>query len=351
MKRPTIKDIAKAAGVSITTVSLVLNKKAAKIPAATKKRIERIAKEAGYRPYQVAVSLVKKRSNTIGLIIPDIGNVFFSHIAKGIGEVCSEAEKTLFLCNTGDIKEKDTEYIKLLADNGVEGIIYIMSRDNNEKSASKAVKALQNSNIPFILLDRFVETALCPQVYLNHRKGGYIATKHLIDLKHKKIACITGPKQMPSSKQRFQGFIDACEEAKIEYDEKLIYEGGFTLDSGVAAIDYFEKREYTALFACNDLSAFGACKRLTELGKKVPEDVSVVGYDDVVYASLMAVPLTTVHQPVYEMGKLAVNRLFSLMKNYNKNSEKTHKMDNNTKMTDIIIEPKLVVRKSTIACG
>ena len=282
--RATIKDIAADTGLSVTTVSLVLNGKAYKIPDDTKKRIMEAAKRLNYRPNQLAVSLVKKRSKTIGLIIPDIGNVFYAHMVKGIEECCRESGRTLILCNTNDRHERDMEYIHLLADQGVDG-------------------------------------------------------SHLAELGHKRIACVTGPARLADSGRRLKGYVRALEEFQIPFDETLIYEGDYTMECGTRAVDALMPHGFTAVFACNDLSAFGVCRQLSKYNLKVPEDVSVVGYDDVLYAEMMAVPLTTVRQPVYEMGVESVKRLISQIKG--KKSE--------NKIT--VFEPKLMIRSSTVGMG
>ncbi|ADL05801.1 LacI family DNA-binding transcriptional regulator [Lacrimispora saccharolytica] len=337
--RATIKDIAADTGLSVTTVSLVLNGKAYKIPDDTKKRIMEAAKRLNYRPNQLAVSLVKKRSKTIGLIIPDIGNVFYAHMVKGIEECCRESGRTLILCNTNDRHERDMEYIHLLADQGVDGIIYVMSRESDETAGKQSVELLGQLQMPFVLLDRFLTDADCGEIILDHELGGYLAGRHLAELGHKRIACVTGPARLADSGRRLKGYVRALEEFQIPFDETLIYEGDYTMECGTRAVDALMPHGFTAVFACNDLSAFGVCRQLSKYNLKVPEDVSVVGYDDVLYAEMMAVPLTTVRQPVYEMGVESVKRLISQIKG--KKSE--------NKIT--VFEPKLMIRSSTVGMG
>ncbi|WP_333647930.1 LacI family DNA-binding transcriptional regulator [Lacrimispora sp.] len=337
--RATIKDIANDTGLSVTTVSLVLNGKAYKIPDDTKKRIMESARKLNYRPNQLAVSLVKKRSKTIGLIIPDIGNVFYAHMVKGIEECCRQYGKTLILCNTNDLHERDMEYIHLLADQGVGGIIYVMSRECGEAAGRKAVRLLEQLQMPFVLLDRFLTETDCAEVILDHEMGGYLAARHLAELGHKRIACVTGPQNLADSARRLKGYARALQEFHIPFNENLVYEGDYTMECGARAVTALMEHEFTAIFACNDLSAFGVCRQLAGYGKRVPGDISVVGYDDAFYTEMLAVPLTTVRQPVYEMGVESVKQLISQIKG--KKAEKSH----------TVFKPELIVRSSTVGVG
>ncbi len=337
--RATIKDIANDTGLSVTTVSLVLNGKAHKIPEDTKKRIMESAQKLNYRPNQLAVSLVKKRSKTIGLIIPDIGNVFYAHMVKGIEECCREYGRPLILCNTNDLHERDMEYIHLLADQGVDGIIYVMSRESDETAGKESVRLLEQLQLPFVLLDRFLTDVDCAEIILDHELGGYLAAKHLAELGHKRIACVTGPANLADSERRLKGYARALQEFDIPFDEKLVYEGDYTMECGERAVAALMQHGFTAVFACNDLSAFGVCRQLSQYHKKVPEDISVIGYDDALYADMMAVPLTTVRQPVYEMGVESVKRLISQIKK--------KKVENKI----AVFEPKLMIRSSTVGIG
>lgn len=333
--RTTIKDIAVVTGLSVTTISLVLNGKAHKIPEETKKRILEAAKDMHYRPNQLAVSLVKKRSKTIGLIIPDIGNIYFANMAKGIDEACREQGRTLILCNSSDRHDRDIEYINMLADKGADGIIYIMAKDSTLSKAVQAVKLMEGLKVPYVLLDRGLDSMEYPAISTDHEKGGYLAARHLIELGHRKIACVTGPIGMSGAQRRLRGLLSAMVEYQIPIDLNLISEGDYTSEGGAAAVDQLIQHEFTAIFACNDASAYGVCRRLKHYGKSVPGDVSVVGYDDVFYAEMLEVPLTTVHQEVYSMGFESVRQLLKVIKQ----KEKMEK--------SVVFEPELVLREST----
>ena len=170
--RTTIKDIANFTGFSVTTVSLVLNNKANRIPQSTRNAILDAAEELNYHPNQVAVGLVKKRTQTIGLIISDVSNVFFSTLAKGVEDTCRKQGWNLILCNTNDKHERDLSYIQVLADKGVDGIIFCMARDSDKKRAQESIGLLEKLKISFVMIDRYVEASVCSSVIVNHRQGG-----------------------------------------------------------------------------------------------------------------------------------------------------------------------------------
>ncbi len=260
-------------------------------------------------------------------------------MVKGIEECCREYGRTLVLCNTNDLHKRDIEYIRFLADQGVDGIIYVMSRESDETAGKESVRLLEQLQLPFVLLDRFLTDVDCAEVILDHEMGGYLAARHLAELGHKKIACVTGPANLADSERSLKGYARALQEFHIPFDERLVYEGDYTMECGERAVTALMQYGYTAVFACNDLSAFGVCRQLSQYHKKVPVDISVVGYDDVLYAEMMAVPLTTVRQPVYEMGVESVKRLISLIKK--------KKVDNKT----AVFEPKLIIRSSTMGIG
>jgi len=291
--RATIKDIAAATGFSVTTISLVLNGKGYKISDETKNQILAKARELNYRPNQLAVSLVKRQSKTIGFIVPDISNVYFANMARAIDEACREM-------------------------------------------AAEEIDYLESIHIPYVVVDRIPELRNCPAVGTDHEIGGYLAARHLLSLGHRRIACVVGPHatQM-DSEARYHGYCRAMEEAGIPVDERLVCAGEYTQEGGAAAVEKLISQDFTAIFACNDASAYGVCRKLKEYRKKVPEDVSVVGYDDVFYARMLEVPLTTIRQQVREMGREAVRLLLKQIREHKRPESK------------VIFAPELVVREST----
>lgn len=333
--RVTIKDIARETGFSVTTISLVLNNKADKIPAKTKCIILEAAERMKYRPNQLAVGLVKKQSKTIGLIIADIRNVYFSNLARGVEDECRKNGWNLILCNTNDKCERDKEYIQILASKGVDGILFVMAADSKERSVIENINLMNKFNMPYLFLDRRMEGVTCPFISVDNIKGGYLATRHLIELGHKKIACVTGPFNLSDSKERLQGYKNAIAEAGITFDQKLIFPGSYKWEDGIASVEHLSGQEYTAIFTFNDMSAYAVCKTLKQKQVSIPADISVVGYDNIFFSEIAEIPLTTINQPIYEVGLCAVRELLNCIKNKCQMKE------------DIIMEPTLVIREST----
>ncbi|MHC1773704.1 MAG: LacI family DNA-binding transcriptional regulator [Flexilinea sp.] len=333
--RATIKDIAEDTGFSITTISLVLNNKATSIPKATKEIIIKSAKDHGYRPNQLAVGLLKKQTKTIGLIISDIRNVFFSTLAKAIEDECHRNGRNLILCNSNDEHQRDIDYINVLADKGVDGIIYGMSLDTDYEKAIECYKLMDELHLPFVMVDRYFDSLNYFSVSTDHYYGGYLAAKHLIDRGYRRIACVTGPKHLQDSKDRLNGYKTALQEVGIHYDPEIIYEGQYTVNSGAEAMELMKDKDISAIFAFNDMTAFGVYNYAKKLNISIPNDIALVGYDDIFFSEILEVPLTTVHQPITEMGVASVQLLLSLTK-----GEKIAKRN-------ISLKPTLIIRKST----
>lgn len=332
----TIKDIAQATGLSVTTVSLVLNQKADKIPERTKELVQKTAKEMNYRPNQIAISLVKKKTKTLGLLIPDIRNSFFSMLAKEVEDECHKMGWTMILCNTGDQHHRDLEYIDVLASKNVDGVIYCMASDTTLEKFQEVHELLQIYKLPFIMIDRTYDLKNVHAAKIDNKLGGFLATEHLISLGHSKIACITGPMNLMDTQARLSGYKDALEKHGIVFNENLIYHGNYQMSGGVHGITELKQQEFTAVFAFNDLMAFGAYKALKQMKKKIPEDVSLVGYDDIVFSEMLEVPLTTIRQPIGKAGKLAVRFIIDYI-------------DDPSSAEEVpMLSPKLIKRDSTM---
>lgn len=334
--RATIKDIAKKSGFSVTTVSLVLNNKATKIPYRTIKIIKDTAREMDYRPNQLAVSMVTKRTNSIGLIISDVSNAFFARMTKIIEGTCLSLDWNLILCDTNDSHDTEIKYIEMLMDKGIDGIIFSASYETGEENGLSALTLLHQSKVPFVLVDRYVRNCCCPAFTVDNILGGYLATKHLCEIGHREIAVITGPMSLKECRDRLAGYKKALKEFLIEYNEDLVYNGDFSCSSGKCGIDYLDTVRYTAVFAFNDIMALGAYSQLRNSGRNVPQDISLVGYDDVFPEDVISIPLTSVHQPVEKIGSEAVRTLVSLLNNNEICNEEVH-----------IFEPTLSVKGTT----
>lgn len=334
MVRATIKDIAEQAGVSITTVSLVLNGKELRIAAATKRKIIKIANDLNYRPNKLAVGLITKKTSTIGLIVPDISNSFFGELAKGAENEAANCNYNIILSNTNDKSNKDLEYMNILLDRGVDGIIMVPSSNSADENSKKCYQLMEQCQKPFILVDRIKMGDKYSSVSIDHEMGGYQATKHLIENGHTMIGCITGPLGMLNSRLRFIGYKKALEDYKIPYKASFVAEGNFHVADGERLAAGLFDQKVTAIFAFNDLMAYGVYNAAAKLGYKIPEDISVVGFDDLFYSGIMEVPLTTIHQPSYEMGEAAVKKIVELL------------MDTNASNESITYKPELIIRSS-----
>lgn len=333
--KATIKDIASLVGVSVTSVSLVLNNKPNTISDATKKRIFEVAKKLNYRPNQMAKSLVTKRSKMIGLIVPDIGNNFFADLAKKIENESQKFDYSLILANSNNSLSETIKYIDQFISRGVDGLVIAFYTDEKQNDKEKLIEILNNYEVPIVTVDSWIKGLNMPGVSVHHSQGGYIATKHLIKQGHKKIGCITGMKGNYSSDRRLKGYMLALKEANISVSEEFIEEGSYQYDSGYSAAFKLIENGVTAIFACNDLMAYGAYQAIKEKNLKVPEDISVVGFDDLLFSKMLSVPLTTVNQDVFALGSKATE----LIIDYIENRLTKHEFHR--------LEPKLVVREST----
>lgn len=313
--RVTIKDIAQASGFSLATVSLVLNNRPSRISKETKEKIIAIAKEMGYRPNSVAVSLKTRRSYTLGLIIPDIRNDYYANYAKGLEDACQEQGWTVMLCSTNYNPDRELKYIETLCSRNIDGISVVATPANDTKYSYAGRDLILSTKTPLVQMDLTGYKEPMNAVISNHVKGGYMATKHLISLGHKKIAFITGPSYLEGSQSRLTGCQNAFADHGLTWDSEMVYEGNYTYAAGSDAIDYFSDKQYTAVFAFNDLMACGVYNGLGKYNLSVPEDISVVGYDDHFVSSILSVPLTTVRQPIYEMGKAAAAILINASEN------------------------------------
>jgi LacI family transcriptional regulator len=328
----TIKDIARITNVSATTVSRVLNNKHEGVSLETRQRILDTIRELDYKPNAIARGLVTKKTNTIGIIIPDISNQFFSDIARGIEDGASDHGYNVFLCNTDDKLDKESKYINALKEKCVDGIIFASSSMPNIKIISELIKG----SIPVVVVDRHVEIENVYGIYTDNFRGGYIATKHLIDLNHKKIGCITGPLGNHNSKERLDGYKQALLDSCITFNEDLVAEGNYKINGGMKAAEkLIRNKQITALFVSNDLMAYGAYKAIKAAGLNIPEDISIVGFDDTELSQIIEPELTTIRQPAYQMGIEAERALIKII------SGKSVKDRNKS------FSPNLIIRKST----
>jgi len=333
--KKTITDIAKEANVSVTTVSFVLNNKTETVSDKTAERIRKIAAKYHYAPNHMAIGLVTKKTKTIGLIVPDISNNFFSELAKSVEEHCNNSGYSLVLSNTNNQPQKDFEMVELMNNRGIDGLLIAFSQTDKDGEKDRFVNMLEQMDRPVVAVDSKLEGITLPGVSIDHAKGGYIATKHLLDLGHKRIGCITGPDNFYTAERRLLGYREALESKNIPYDDNLVIAGNYQYQGGYEAAKILLKQNVSAIFASNDLMAYGAYRAIQEADLSIPKDISVVGFDDLVFSEILTVPLTTIHQSTGELGKKAWELLHERLDN------------KNTGADYVELEPSMVIRNST----
>jgi LacI family transcriptional regulator len=307
-----MRDVAERAGVSVTTVSHVINE-TRPVSDELRQRVLAAIDELGYQPNVLARSLRRGETHTIGMIVPDSANPFFAELARGIEDTSFEHGYNLILCNSDGDLDKELIYADVLTEKQVDGILFVAAGVSTDH-----IRALQERRIPVVIVDREIPDVSVDQVLTDNARGGWLATRHLLELGHRCIGCITGPSDVTPSAERVTGYRQALSEGGIPVDEVLIVKGDFQYESGYRAARQILARDDppTAIFTCNDLMAVGAISAAVEMGRQVPVNLSVVGFDDVRLASFANPPLTTIVQPKYEMGVLATTMLLERMRNH-----------------------------------
>lgn len=336
--RATQEDVAKMAGVSQAMVSYVVNNNpTVKIPEETRQRILETMQKLSYVPNASARGLRSGKTRTIGLVVPDNSNPFFAEFARIIEDYGFENGYSLILCNSDyDIKKENT-YIDVMLAKQVDGMIFISSGKNEEIQTK-----LSDCQIPHVIVGREISGSCTDTVTIDYQQGAYLATKYLLDLGHSKIACITGPAQFSSSSQRLDGYFQALHEVGLPIDMKLVVQGDFRIHGGEESMAQLLELlpRPTAVFVCNDLMAIGVIQAARRFGVRVPDELSVVGFDDIPLARSMYPSLTTIAQPITEIASIAMNMLLKQI--YNTPEDfKTKKVD------QIRLQPSLVIREST----
>ena len=326
-----IKDVALHAGVSVTTVSHVVNGTRF-VSEVARQRVEAAVRELGYVPSAVARSLKHNTTRTFGMVIPNNSNPYFAEIIQGVEARCFAAGYNVILCNSNDDPERQAAYLRVLAEKRIDGLIFVVTGSDAVVRAT-----LGGINTPLVLLDREVSGISSDLVEVNHVLGSQMATQHLLELGHPRVACISGPPGLSPSSQRRAGWKDALDKAGVERKESDLARGDFTARGGYLAMQTLLKRRPrpTAVFACNDLMAFGALAAAREAGIAVPQQLSIVGFDDIELAAFSAPPLTTVAQPKLEIGTLAAELLLERVNTSRSESRR------------VILDPEIKVRGTT----
>lgn len=304
----TIKDVASKAGVSISTTSYALNN-SSRVSEKTKARILKVAQELDFHPNGTARNLKMQKTNTIGFFVNDLGGPFYSELIQGVQEIASSNGYDLIIC--GNYGQNDSTVNKFLMGRRVDGAI-ILAPGISDDILLKVAK----SNFPIIVLDRDLKAECIYSVLIDNEKGAYEAVNHLVGQGYHHILYLSGPDDSYDNKKRFYGYLRTLEANSIVYDEKWYIKGKFTEQSGYNAVTKLIETGNIpeAIFSANDEMAIGAIRALENKGYKVPEDVAIVGFDDIRLSSYIQPKLTTVKHPKYELGILASHMLFRALK-------------------------------------
>jgi LacI family transcriptional regulator len=328
----TIQDVAKRAGVAPITVSRFINNNGY-CSQETRVRVEAAIAELGYVPNRLASGLRSKRTNTLALVLTDITNPFFTTIARGVEDTASDAGYMVVFCNTDESITEEKKYLRMLLEQRVDGIILVPALNTND-----LVTYIQEHDTPIVLLDRRVSGVKADAVRCDSEAGAYELTRLLISLGHKHVTVISGPRGTSTSDDRVAGSRRALTEANLELSADQEFYGAFTQTSGYEmtrqALAVTPKP--TAIFAANNFIAIGALKALQDLAVRVPEDVALVGFDDLPPALITFPFLTVAAQPAYEMGCRATEILLARLSAPQK-----------TEFREIVLPAEIVIRQSS----
>jgi LacI family transcriptional regulator len=328
----SIRDVARLAGVSVTTVSRVINRRG-RTSKATEEKVWRAIEILQYRPNLLAQGLRSQKTRLLGLLVPDIDSPFFARLARYIEEAAYQRGYNLILCNVGEDPKKERHYLEVLLQRQVEGIIFPRVSDE-----SLLFRIPSLSRVPYVVLDRTLEHEEAPTVKLDNLAAGALAASHLLELGHKKFACISGPQKITVCRERLEGFLARLAQEGIPSHDVLVVEGDFKIEGGRKAMETILSRSSPpfALFCMNDMMAFGAIQVAKEKGWRVPEDISVIGLDNNPLCEVFSPPLTTVAQPFDRIAKEGIALLCKLIE-----KKKIRKKS-------ITVPPYLIVRQSTV---
>jgi LacI family transcriptional regulator len=328
----TIYDVAREANVSMATVSRVVNNNPNVKPQTRKKVFEAIEK-LGYRPNAVARGLASKKTTTVGVVIPDISNLNFAEVARGIEDIATMYHYNIILCNADKKKEKEIRVINTLLEKQVDGLLFMGGTITEEH-----LQAFNTSNVPIVLCATSSGNESIPYVDIDHERAAMDAVSLLIEQGHRKIGMISGPLEDPTTGYaRYNGYKKTLEANGIAFREDYVRIGNYRYDSGLEVMKYFLELDDrpTAIFAATDEMAIGAIHTILDAGLKVPEDISVISVDNTRMASMVRPQLTAVAQPMYDIGAVSMRLLTKLM-----NKEEVES-------TKVILPHELIRRKST----
>jgi LacI family transcriptional regulator len=327
----TIYDVAREAGVSMATVSRVVNNNT-NVKPLTRKKVYEAIEMLGYRPNAVARGLASKKTTTVGVVIPDISNTFFSEVARGIEDIANMYHYNIILCNADKRKEKEIRVINTLLEKQVDGLLFMGGTVTDEHR-----DAFRTTNVPIVLCATSEPTNTYASVDINHEKAALDAVTLLLNHGHRQIGFISGSfEDTNNGLARFNGYKKALESAGMEIKDELVRIGNQRYESGIDATKYFLGlgERPSAIFSATDEMAIGAIHAIQDFGLRVPHDISVVGIDNIRMASMVRPQLTTVAQPMYDLGAVSMRLLTKLM-----NKEKVED-------TRVILSHEVITRNS-----
>jgi len=303
---PTIYDVARRARVSPSTVSRVLNGKQT-VDETLAARVREAARELDYRPNALARSLRRSRTNLWAVLVSDINNPFFTALVRGVEDVARSSQYSVVLCNSDEDPDKEASYVAAILAEQMAGVII------SPTGGGGPVQRLIDASVPIVAIDRQVPGATVDLVTVDNEHAATVATTHLIDEGFRHIACIAGPRDLSTARQRLDGYRRALRAAGRPIDSRLIQYADFRESGGYAAMAALldQSPRPDAVFTTNNLMTIGALECLAERGVRVPDDVAVFGFDDVPCATLIQPPLSTVTQPTYEIGRTAAELLLA----------------------------------------
>jgi len=333
--RVSIKDIAKAAGVSHSTVSRALTDSPL-VKAETKARIQRLAQEMGYTPNAIARSLVTQQTRTVGVVVTTITDPFIAEVVQGIEDTAHENDYAVILSSSAAEPDREIAAVEMLRAKRVDSVIVTSSR-----VGALYLEHLERIGVPVVLVNNHNEKSgrYTFSVSVDNQHGGCLATRHLIEGGHRRIAYVSGPADHSDNAGRLAGYRQALDEAGIAFDPALVVLGNGRLDSGERALLALRSldRPPTAVFCYNDMTAIGLLSAARGAGLSVPEDLALVGFDDIPLAHHINPCLTTIAQPQRDMGRRAMNMALALMISD----------DSATPVSDVVVKGKLIVRESS----
>ncbi|OHU88081.1 MULTISPECIES: LacI family DNA-binding transcriptional regulator [Pseudoalteromonas] len=328
----TIYQVSELAGVSLATVSRVMNNNT-RVSDKTKQKVLKAMAELGYQPNSIAQSLASNRSNSVGVLVSELHGPFFGDMMSAIEDTLRLEGKHTIITSGHSDEERECASIEFLLGRKCDALIL-----HAEAVSDEYLLSLESRGIEFVLINRYIEQIKNRCIRLDNKQGGYLATQHLINLGHRNLAYISGPKWKQDAQERLQGHKQALADAGISFDEVLCFEGDYRQSSGSKGLDWLRAHapEFSGVICANDEMASGVMTRARQLNLDVPSELSVVGFDNIIYASYLYPTLTTIDYPIYEMGRMAAK--YILKQVYEK------------KNLDIksVFVPKLKVRDSSV---